>query len=233
MQFETPLISGTLVKRYKRFLADVVLEDGTVVTAHCANSGSMLGCLTESAPVLLTYHDDPKRKLKYSWELVKVGGSWVGINTSRPNHIVREAIAQGHIAELAGYDTIEAERKYGVNSRIDLLLGRTNGERCFVEVKNVTLADGPVAMFPDSVTERGAKHLRELSAQVRAGDRAAMVFLVQREDCRSFKPAAHIDPRYAQELAEAQAAGVEMLVYACEVGPAGISVKERLPLSLS
>jgi sugar fermentation stimulation protein A len=232
MKFEQPLIVGTLIQRYKRFLADVRLEDGTVVTAHCANSGSMLGCAPEGAPVLLTAHDDPKRKLKYGWELVRIGETWVGVNTARPNHLAKEAILAGRIPELAGYDTLEMERKYGVNSRIDLLLSRPDGARCYVEVKNVTLVEGDCALFPDSVTARGTKHLHELAAQVRLGDRAVMLFLVQRGDCVRFRPADSIDPVYASTLVEAAAAGVELLCYACDVGPEGVSVAGPLPMAL-
>jgi sugar fermentation stimulation protein A len=232
MKFEQPLIKGTLIQRYKRFLADIRLEDGTVVTAHCANSGSMLGCAPEGAPVLLTNHDDPKRKLKYGWELVRIGETWVGVNTARPNHLAKEAILAGRIPELSGYDTLEMERKYGVNSRIDLLLSRPDGARCYVEVKNVTLAEGDCALFPDSVTARGTKHLHELSAQVRLGDRAVMLFLVQRGDCVRFRPASRIDPVYSATLAAAAAAGVELLCYACEVGPEGVSVARPLLMTL-
>jgi sugar fermentation stimulation protein A len=232
MTFDAPLVPGTLIQRYKRFLADIQLEDGTVVTAHCANSGSMLGCAPAGAPVLLTRHDDPKRKLKYGWELVRIGGTWVGVNTARPNHLVKEAILAGRIPELCGYATLEMERQYGVSSRIDLLLSRPDGARCYVEVKNVTLVEGDCALFPDSVTARGTKHLHELSAQVRLGDRAVMLFLVQRGDCVHFRPAADIDPVYATTLIEAAAAGVELLCYACDVGPEGISVAGPLPISL-
>jgi sugar fermentation stimulation protein A len=232
MKFEQPLMRGTLIQRYKRFLADVRLEDGTVVTAHCANSGSMLGCAPEGAPVLLTSHDDPKRQLKYGWELVRIGETWVGVNTARPNHLAKEAILAGRIPELAGYDTLQMERKYGVNSRIDLLLSRLDGVRCYVEVKNVTLVEGDCALFPDSVTARGTKHLHELSAQVKLGDRAVMLFLVQRGDCVRFRPANHIDPLYAATLAEAAAAGVELLCYACDVGPEGVSVAGPLPMEV-
>jgi sugar fermentation stimulation protein A len=233
MRFTTPLIRGTLLQRYKRFLADVQLEYGTVITAHCANSGSMLGCLPANAPVLLSHHPDPKRKLAYSWELVQVGGTWVGINTMRPNHLVREAIEQGVIRELAGYPTIEPERKYGENSRIDLLLSAPDRPKCYVEVKNVTLAEGDCALFPDSVTVRGTKHLNELANQVKLGDRAVMVFLVQRGDCESFRPAATIDPTYARTLVTARNAGVELLCYGCAVSPDGIAVTKPLAIDLT
>lgn len=232
MTFDAPLIPGVLIQRYKRFLADVRLPDGTVVTAHCANSGSMLGCAPAGAEVLLSRHDDPRRKLKYGWELVKIGPTWVGVNTARPNHLAKEAILSGAIPELAGYARLEMERRYGTNSRIDLLLTGADGARCFVEVKNVTLAEGDCARFPDSVTARGTKHLRELAAQVESGDRAVMLFLVQREDCVRFEPAAAIDPLYAETLAWAAAAGVELLCYACTVGPEAVTVARALPIAL-
>lgn len=231
MTFETPLISGTLLKRYKRFFADVRLDDGTVVTAHCANSGAMKGCAVEGAPVLLSFHDNPKRKLAYGWELVRIGESWVGVNTARPNHLAHEAVREGRIPELTGYSRIETERAYGENSRIDLLLTDADGQRCYVEVKSVTLVDGPCALFPDSVTARGTKHLHELARQVEAGDRAVMLYLVQREDCTRFRSAHEIDPAYAEALKAAMAAGVELLCYACTVGPEGLSVSHPLPIA--
>lgn len=231
MDYPAPLIPGTLLKRYKRFLADVRLEDGQVVTAHCANSGSMLGCNLPESPVLLSFRDDPARKLKYTWELVKVGATWVGINTALPNRIVAEAIASGAIPELAGYESLKPEQKYGQNSRIDLLLSDPDKGRCYVEVKNVTLADGAQALFPDAVTERGAKHLRELSAMVAEGHRAVMVYMVQREDCDRFWPAETIDPTYAAAFEAATAAGVEALCYRCTVTPSGVTVSERLPIA--
>ena len=229
VRFPTPLIPGTLLQRYKRFLADVRLEDGTVVTAHCANSGAMLGLKDPGLPVLLSFKDDPARKLKYTWELVDRGTSWVGINTSLPNRIVAEAIVQARIPELAGYETLKPEQKYGENSRIDLLLSDKQRGRCYVEIKSVTLAEDSLALFPDAVTERGQKHLRELSNMVMQGHRAVMVYLVQREDCRSFRPAGHIDPAYARAFFSARTAGVEALCYACTVSPEGIEVSDRLP----
>jgi sugar fermentation stimulation protein A len=233
MDYPSPLLPGTLIKRYKRFLADVRLLDGQVVTAHCANSGSMLGCNLPDSQVLLSFRDAPKRKLKYTWELVKVGATWVGINTALPNHIVAEAIQGGAIPELTGYATLKPERKYGRNSRIDLLLSDPEKGLCYVEVKNVTLAEGSQALFPDAVTERGAKHLRELSDMVREGHRAVMVYLVQREDCDCFWPAEAIDPTYAAAFAAAQAAGVEALCYRCTVTPEGVAVAKRLPIAWS
>ena len=226
MDLPRPLYTGTLIKRYKRFLADVRLDNGDVITAHCANSGSMKSLLAEGAQVVLSYHDNPKRKLKYSWELVRAqrqDGTWgdlVGINTSLPNRIVEEAIRDGEIAELTGYATLRREVKYGKNSRIDILLDDGNGPSCYVEVKNVTLSrqDG-LAEFPDAVTSRGAKHLLELSDMVAEGHRAVMFYLVQRPDCDRFAIARDLDPTYAEGLKAAQSAGVEVLIYGCQVTP--------------
>ncbi|MGB0749673.1 MAG: DNA/RNA nuclease SfsA [Magnetospiraceae bacterium] len=232
MEFATPLIPGTLIKRYKRFLADVTLQDGTVVTAHCANSGSMLGVKTEGAPVWLSPSDNPKRKLKYTWELIEIDGALVGINTSHPNAIVAEAIQAGSIAPLAGYAALRREVKYGKNSRIDILLEDAARPPCYVEVKNVTLRRENRAEFPDAVTSRGTKHLRELMEMVRGGSRAVMVYLVQREDCQSFTPAADIDPEYAATLRLAATSGVETLCYACTVTPQAVTVTGTLPIDL-
>ena len=227
MRFEDPLIPATLIRRYKRFLADVRLEDGHEMTAHCPNPGRMDGCQAPGSEVLLSDSHNPRRKLRYTWELVRVGTTWVGVNTNRPNAVVREAIAGGAIPELAGYPALRGEVAYGTNSRVDLLL-EDGARRCYVEVKNVTLAEGGVAMFPDAVTARGLTHLRELAARVAAGDRASMVYLVNREDCHAFRPAAHIDPAYAAGLIEATAHGVEVLVYTARVQPEGITVARRI-----
>lgn len=225
-----PLHRGTLLRRYKRFLADVELDDGSVITAHCANSGSMKGVVRDGQQVLLSHHDDGKRKLVYSWELARVGRTWVGVNTARPNHLVAEAIGKGRIAELAGYGSLRKEVKYGVNSRIDILLEDDTRPPCYVEVKNTTLAVDRTAMFPDSVTTRGQKHLRELTAEVERGNRAVMVFWVFRGDCEAFAPADEIDPDYGALLREALAAGVEALAYAAKVDRRGVTARERLPV---
>ncbi len=232
MRFERPLIRGTLIKRYKRFMADVNLDDGTEVTAHCANSGSMLGCKDEGSEVWLSPADNPKRKLKYTWELVDVAGALVGINTARPNGLVEEAVNAGMIAELAGYESLRREVKYGKNSRIDLLLEGGGRPPCYVEVKNVTLARGGRAEFPDAVTGRGTKHLAEMSDMVAEGARAVMVYLVQREDCGVFGLASDIDPTYSESLARAMAAGVEAVCYACAMSTEEIRVKGPLPMEL-
>lgn len=217
MKFHAPLIQGTLVRRYKRFLADVLLEDGREVTAHCANPGAMLGLMEPGSDVWLSPAANPKRKLKYSWELLRVGEGLVGINTALPNAIVTEAIENGKIPELAGYDSLRREVKYGQNSRIDILLENEGKPPCYVEVKNVHLRRGGPAEFPDSVTKRGAKHLVELGDMAEAGNRAVMFYLVQREDCDSFKIAADIDPQYDAGLKVAISRGVEILCYRCKL----------------
>lgn len=214
MQFDTPLIPGTLIRRYKRFLADVRLEDGSVVTAHCPNSGSMKGYKNEGLRVWLEANDNPKRKLRYTWELVETdSGDTVMVHAARANALTVEAIENGTVSELQGYDMLRTEVKYGAqNSRIDILL-ETGGTRCYVEVKSVTLREGDVVMFPDAVTTRGQKHLEELMEMKKQGHRAVLFFAVLREGGRCFKPAAHIDPAYAALLEHARASGVEVLIY--------------------
>ena len=237
MRFPRPLISGHLQRRYKRFLADVALADG-VVTAHCPNPGSMLGLDTPGLPAWLSRHDSRSRKLPYTLELVRVDSGLVGINTGLPNALVAEAVAAGAIPELAGYQRTRREVRYGVASRVDLLLEDDDGRPpCYVEVKNVHLrrtggAHPMAAEFPDCVTARGAKHLRELSAMVAGGARAVMVFLVQRADCDHFRVAGDIDPTYLRGMYEAVAAGVEAICYACRVGTDAIEVDRPLPVVL-
>jgi len=225
MEFPNPLIRGKLIKRYKRFLSDVELESGEVITAHCANSGSMLECKEPGSEVWLSPATNPKRKLKFTWELIKVGDGLVGINTALPNGLVEQAIKDGTISELSGYEVVRREVKYGKNSRIDLLLEDDSRPKCYVEVKNVTLkrGDGP-AEFPDAVTSRGAKHLAELSDMVAEGHRAVMVYLVQREDCESFTISEDIDPTYGAALRDALNKGVEAVCYTCKLTPEAITV---------
>lgn len=232
MRFPRPLVEGRLLRRYKRFLSDVELPDGTVVTAHVANPGSMLGLTAAGARVWLSQSDDPKRKLAYAWELVEADGAVVGVNASRPNRLAEEAIAAGRVPELAGYPTLRREVRYGANSRIDLLLEAPAAPACYVEVKNVHMSRRPgAAEFPDSVTARGAKHLRELAAMADSGHRAVMLYVVQRGDCGHFEIAAGIDPAYAAALDEARARGVEAYCYACNVTPETIELDRPLPLS--
>lgn len=232
MRFDAPLVRATLIRRYKRFLADVVLESGEEVTAHLANSGAMLGTAAPGMEVWLSPASKAERKLKWNWELVTVDGHLVGVNTSHPNRIVAEAVADGLIPELTGYDGIRREVKYGRNSRIDLLLESPGRPKCWVEVKNVHLKRGDWAEFPDAVTVRGTKHLAELRDRVAAGERAVMVYLVQRADCTGFRPAADIDPTYAGALVEAMRDGVEAICYICRLSLDGIVIGGALPISV-
>jgi len=223
------LIPGTLVLRYKRFLADVVLEDGSTITVHCPNSGSMKGCATPGSRVYISRSSNPDRKYPFTWELVEADGFWAGINTGLPNYLVREAIENGTARELQGYDTIRPEVAYGERSRIDLLL-ESPGQRCYVEVKNVTLVEDDRALFPDAVTIRGQKHLNELMRVVREGDRGVIFFTVQRGDGQSVSPADAIDPEYGRLLRLAMRNGVEALAYRAVVTPEEILLTDRLPV---
>lgn len=231
MQLPQPLLPGMLIRRYQRFLADVELEDGTVVTAHTPNTGSMLGCACPGHRVLLSRSANLARKYPYSWELVHADGVWVGINTQLPNLLAREAIADGTIAELAGYPQIRGEVPYGSGSRIDLLLSGDSG-LCYVETKNVTLVQRGRALFPDAVTARGQKHLRELMEVVRQGHRAVNLFVVQREDAEALSPADAIDPTYGALLREAAANGVELLAYRACVSGSEVRLERSLPVLL-
>lgn len=235
MKFATPLIRGTLVQRYKRFLADVRLDDGSVVTATCPNTGSMIGLREPGQTVWLSTSDSPTRKYRHTWEMVEhdqgKGGKLVGINTSHPNKIVEEAIKAGKVDALQGYAELKREQKYGKNSRIDILLSDPKKGLCYVEIKNVHLSRAAgISEFPDSVTERGAKHLHELSDMVRAGHRAVMVFLIQRGDTRRFRLAPDIDRGYVEAYQNAAAAGVEMLAVRCKLTHSGIAVDKIVPI---
>ncbi len=231
MDFHTPLIRATLLRRYKRFLADVKLEDGQEVTAHVANPGSMLGMKDVGMTVWLEPNDDPKRKLNFSWKLAEVGSAMVVVDTAMANKVVGEALRAYAIAPLAAYSGVRAEVKYGEGSRIDFLLQGDGLPDCYVEVKSVTLSrQAGLAEFPDSVTKRGAKHLRELSAMVAGGHRAVMLYLVQRDDCTRFILAADIDAEYAAEMLAAREIGVEALCFATKPTRTGVNLVEELPI---
>ena len=222
MHFSSSLIPATLIRRYKRFLADVRLPNGVEMTVHVANPGAMTGLAACGARVWLSKSDNAKRKLAYSWELVEVdfgaGRELVGVNTAHPNLIVAEAVAAGRILELAGYLSARREVKYGKNSRIDILLEHPQRPPCYVEVKNVHLMRrNGLAEFPDSVTARGAKHLDELAAMVAAGHRAVMLFLIQIGSAECFAVAADVDPTYARAFERARGSGVEAIAYRCRV----------------
>jgi sugar fermentation stimulation protein A len=232
VRFGQALTKARLIKRYKRFLADVEMADGSLATVHVANPGAMTGLAEPGAEVWLSRSPNAKRKLPWSWELVWVEGGLVGVNTMHPNAVAFEAIAAGAIPELAGYSDIRREVRYGAKSRIDLLLAGPDRPTCYVEVKNVNLKRGDAACFPDSVTARGTRHLGDLAERVRLGDRAAMLFLVQRGDCGVFRPADWIDPAYSAALRRARAEGVETLCYACRLSLDGIEIGRALPLEL-
>lgn len=238
MKFNYPLIHGLLVRRYKRFLADVTLDDGRVVKAHCTNSGTMKSCLEEGAEVWLSPAADPKRKTRFTWEMIQIGGSWVGINTSNPNALAFEWISKGLVPGLEGLSALRREVKWE-DSRFDLYgkgsgkgPGEGSGRGCFIEVKNVTLKEGERALFPDAVTERGRKHLNTLVRVKKAGMRAVMLYVVQRTDVRIFSPAREIDPAYGKALDEAVRRGVEIFVVQAKVSPESIDFLRLLPVEL-
>lgn len=229
MILPSPLLSGRLIRRYKRFFADVILEDGREVTAHCPNTGTMLGVAEPDSEVWLSVSDNPKRKLPYTWEIVRADGALVGINPLNANRVVAAALEAGTVPDLDQYGTVRREVKYGEGSRIDFLLTEPDLPDCYVEVKNVHLVrQSGLAEFPDAVTSRGAKHLAELSKVKAAGNRALMLFLVQRGDCDRFQAAADIDPAYDAALESALGAGVEVLCLACRVGLTDITVDRRI-----
>lgn len=213
------LIQGRIIQRYKRFLADVELPDGSVITSHTTNTGSMTTCWEPGDTVLLSHHDDPARKLKYTWLACKRAGVWVGVETGMPNRVIADAARNDALPGLPGLVDVLTEQKYGSeNSRIDVLAKDVQGRRVYIEVKNTTLKIGSHGCFPDAVTERGRKHLRELRSMVEEGHRAALVFFIHRGDVNAFDVAQEIDPAYAQELDRAAAAGVEVLPLAVKLG---------------
>jgi sugar fermentation stimulation protein A len=236
MRFPVPLIPATLTRRYKRFLADVVLPDGSEITAHVANPGAMTGLMTPGARVWLSKSESKTRKLPYSWELIEAdfgnGLELVGVNTGHPNALVAEAIADGTIREAAGYASVRREVKYGKNSRVDFLLENPGKPPCYLEVKNVHLMrERGLAEFPDSVTARGAKHLAELSDIVNGGGRAVMLYLIQMPSAERFALARDIDPAYAKAFDLAHKAGVEAIAYRCAITREAITVKDSVPFA--
>jgi len=227
------IIEATFLRRYKRFFADFQLADGTHVTGHCANTGSMKTCVHPGAPAWITFHPDPKRKLAYSWQAIQMDDGWVGIHTNLANRLVEEAIATEALVELSGYSEVFREQKYGQNSKIDLLLRHPGRPDCFVEVKNVTLRlQSGVVGFPDAVTTRGQKHLVELMDMAAQGHRAVLVFCVQRESAKEVWPAEAFDPEYAKLLRQAVVAGVEVLAYRAVLDWENISLQVPLPVRL-
>jgi sugar fermentation stimulation protein A len=235
MRFSSPLIPGTLARHYKRYLADVILESGDMVTAHVANPGAMTGLDRPFLPVWLSDSDNPARKLRYSWELVEVdlgsGAELVGVNTLQPNWLVADILKDKLIPELREYSTIRREVKYGSNSRVDFLLEDPKRPPCYLEVKNVHLMRKPrLAEFPDSVTQRGARHLDELAVAVVGGARAIMLFVIQIPSADRFTVARDVDPVYAAAFARARAKGVEMLAWRCDVSLEGIDIAEPIPV---
>lgn len=234
MQFTTSLHKGHLIKRYKRFLADVELEDGSVVTAHCPNTGAMTGCAEPGYSVWLRHSADPKRKLAYTWELAKsFDEHWIGINTHNANKLCVEAIQSGKIPELSGYSDLATEKPYGnEKSRIDILLSDDDKNPCYVEVKSVTLLCHGQGLFPDAKTTRGAKHLRELIQTVQLGYRAVLLFCAQHTGIHSVSVASDIDPEYAELLHQAVAQGVEVLAYGCLINKEKIVINQQLAVNL-
>lgn len=229
MLLPQPLVRGRLVSRYKRFFADLVLDDGQEVTAHCPNPGAMLGLKEPGFIAWASWSPDPKRKLAYTLQMVEQGNALVGINTLLPNKLVAEALAAGAIPELTGYDTVRPEVKYGEASRVDFLLTAEDRPPCWLEVKNCHFSRTPgLAEFPDCKAERSTRHLSELAARVAMGERAVVLFVVQREDCEAFQACADLDPAFAAGLNAAAKAGVEVLVYACEVGTEAIWISRKI-----
>lgn len=229
MQFDPPLLRGRLVQRYKRFLADIVLDDGREITAHCPNPGAMLGLNTPGLTAWVSHSDKPGRKLPFSLELIEVDDGLVGINTMAPNRLVAEALAAERIPELSGYGSIRREVAYGHRSRVDFLLEDEGRPACWLEIKNCHLRrEGRLAEFPDCVAARSSKHLRELAAMVAQGDRAVVLFVVQRTDCDAFSACADLDPTFAATLGEVADLGVEVLIYGCDVATSGVKITSRI-----
>ncbi|HAG52288.1 MAG TPA: DNA/RNA nuclease SfsA [Alphaproteobacteria bacterium] len=232
MKFQEKLIKGSFIKRYKRFFADVELHNGDTVVSHCPNTGSMKGLLDFDS-AYISHVDDPKRKLKYTLQIIEKDNVRVGVNTHLTNHIAVEGIKLGLIEELKEYKELKTEVKYGSqNSRIDILLTEEDNTLHYVEVKNTTLAEGDKAKFPDAVTTRGQKHLQELTEMVQAGHKASMLYIVNRNDCNEFSPATEIDPEYTKLLKQAVASGVQVLVYSCSLSDEEIIIDKKLKVNI-
>jgi len=232
MRITLPTVEGKFLRRYKRFFAEVELDDGSLVVAHCPNTGSLIGCLAAGSRAVLRDSQNDERKMRYTFQAIRVGKTLVNVDTSLPNAAVFEAIERGQLPELAGYAEARREVKYGKASRIDLLLTKASGELCYVEVKNTTYAVGRAAAFPDAVTERGLKHLGELSRMVKQGHRAVQFFFVSRDDVDHFRPADEVDLEYARALRKAAKSGVEILAYSNRVRPDSIELHRKLEIVL-
>ena len=231
MKFSNNLIKATFVKRYKRFFSDHILENGQLITAHCPNTGAMTGVAKEGITSWLSQSDDPKRKLKWTWELTQESNTIVGVNTHNPNKIIQEAINNQEIKELLNYKTLKREVKYGVNSKIDIFLQDEHKEDCYVEIKNVHLSRKKgIAEFPDGITSRGTKHLKELANVAQNGDRAVMLYLIQRNDCNYFKIAEDIDVKYSKAFINAINAGVEVICIDTILSTTGINIGKKIKL---
>jgi sugar fermentation stimulation protein A len=228
MNFKGKLIKGILIRRYKRFLADVQLENGEIILAHCTNSGSMKSCIEPGADVMLSPVDDPKRKTRYTWEMIKIDNSWVGVNTMNPNRLAFEEVSAGNIPGLEGYTRVQREVQFE-DSRFDLMATNEH-ETCFIEVKNVTMMENGIALFPDAVTERGRKHLETLMKVKQQNMRAVMLYVIQRTDTNIFMPAYNIDPGYAATMKKAVEAGVEIIPLQVLVTPETILPLKILPI---
>lgn len=232
MRFEQPLIEGTLIRRYKRFLADVRLDNGDEITVHCANPGSMMGCSDPGSKVLVSVHEDPRRKFKHQLEIIYAGRTPVGIHTGRPGAVVAEAIKDGRIPELAGYDSLKQNLRYSRSTRVDLLMTGNGLRPCHVIVKNVTLAYEGVAYYPDATCTDEIETLNDLTNIVREGNRAMLIFVAQRSDVGWFRPADHIDPDYSQAFRDTLARGVEVACYRAKVTRRGIELEQQLAVDL-
>ena len=234
MQFSPPLQAATLIKRYKRFLADVLTPDGEILTLHCPNTGAMTGCATPGDTVWYSTSSNLKRKYPHTWELTQTQqGAWICVNTQQANALVKEALLAETLPPFVGYSTLKSEVKYGAEgSRIDVMLQAEDRRNCYIEVKSVTLAESESGYFPDAVTVRGQKHLRELMSVAASGDRAVILFAVLHSAITRFSPARHIDEKYAQLLNEAQMSGVEIWAYKAELSADNMTLKEPLPVSL-